>query len=249
MPEADRATDESGRSGFDGDHPGLSSKIAGWGLSVSGIAIVAIVVIAVLTEVGVGLGEVPPLADDFRQRAIDVFESHEEWYLLYGRWEDLSVAAAFAGLLLAVPFLKGTERFRHVLVAGSGIAVVGEVIDLSQLIGIDVARFALDNDHAADFVAGNMYRIGINHTAASVWVAGLLIVGAGMLLTARDARSRGWWQTISALFGVSLIFTGLADLSYHTPLLEVAEYATAALALIWIVAAFKRLPSSVQVRD
>lgn len=204
------------------------------------------VAIAALSDIGVGLSDPPPLADDLSERAIDTFEGLEEWYLLYGRWEDLAVATAFAGLLLATPFVRGTDRARHALVAGASIGVISEVIDLSQLIGIDVARFALENDHMTDFAVGNMYRIGINHTAAFLWAASLLIIGMGMLMTAQDAASRGWWQRISALFGVSLIVTGLSDISYNTQVFEVAEYLTAGLALAWIVAAHKRASGTIQ---
>lgn len=221
-------------------------NVARWSLAVSGIAVVALVVIVALGDIGVGLSEPPPLADDFRQRAIDYFEGVEEWYLRYGRWEDLAVAAAFAGLLVAVPFVKGTAWSRHALVVGAGIGVMSEVIDLSQLIGIDVARFALDNDHVADFAVGNMYRIGINHTAAFLWAAALFVTGIGMLVTARDARPGSGWQRISALFGISLIVTALADISYNTQVIEVAEYATAGLALAWIMAAYKRASVGIQ---
>lgn len=209
----------------------------------------AIVVIALLGDIGVGLSDPPPLADDLSERAIDFFEAHEEWYFLYGRWEDLAIAIAFAGLLLAAPFVKDTTGSRHALMAGSTVVVVGEVIDLSQLIGINVASFALENDQMTDFAVGNMYRIGINHTAAFVSVAGLIIAGVGLLLTARDARSGGWWRPVSGLFGISLIVAALADLSSNAQLLEVAEYTAAALALAWILAAYKRATGRIQTSE
>lgn len=222
----------------------LEMNIGRWGLAVSEIAIVVAVVVGVLSDLGAGLSEPPPLADDLRQRAIDLFETHEEWYLVYGRWEDLAVAVGFAGLIVAAPFVEGAFRARHVLVAGAAIAVVGDVIDLSQLVGIDVARLALDNDQMSDFVAGNMYRFGIDRTSTLIWVAGLLITGIGMLIVSRDTSS-GVWRALSGLFGVSLIVTGLADISGNLKFFELAQYATAALGLAWIVAAFQRTSSTV----
>ena len=94
-------------------------------------AIVAVVVIAVLEEFGVGYSELGPEPEDLTQRIIYWAEVHEEGYLLYGRWVDLLTGLAAVGLLVAAPFLKSVGRARHLLVAGASIAVVGDAIDLS----------------------------------------------------------------------------------------------------------------------
>lgn len=228
-----------------GRHTSIEMNLGRWGLVVSVAAICVAVVLGVLGDLGVGVSEPPPLADDLGQRAIDSFEAHEERYLAYGRWEDLAVGAAFAGLIVALPFVEGAARARHVLVAGAAIAVVGDVIDLSQLAAIDVGRFALDNDQMSDLIAGNVYRFGINRTSTYVWVGGLLLTGAGMLIVARDAASRVW-KAACGLFGVSLIVTGLADISGDPRFFQIAQYATAVLGLAWIAGAFPRTSSTVR---
>lgn len=214
------------------------------GLGLSTAAILVAVVVGVLAELGVGLSDPPPPSEDLQQQIINVFESQEEGYILYGRWEDLAVAVAFAGLILAVPFVKGVARARHVLVAGAAVAVVGDVIDVSKLVGIDVARFALDNDLMADFTAANMYQFGVDRTSTYVWVAGLIITGFGMLILSRDASGNGW-RAVTGVFGLSLIVTGLADISGNAQFFEIAQYTMAAVALVWIAFAFSRTSSRV----
>ncbi len=215
-------------------------KIGRWSLVASGIALIAVVVLAIASDLGLGLGDPPPVGDNLQQQAIDSFESHEESYLAYGRWANLALAAAFGGLMVAVPFVPVLRNARHLLIAGSGIAVIGQAIDLSQLIGIDVARFALDNNHMSDFAVGNMYQIGINQTASFVWVAGLFITGIGMLVASRDTSPDRRWRAVTRVFGVVLIATGLAEISSQLQFLQIAQYATAAWALAWIVATLKR---------
>ncbi len=208
-------------------------------LVVSAAAVVAAVVIGILDEFGVGISDPGPLSENLPQQIIDVALAHEEWYLLYGRWNDLLVAIAFAGFLIATPFVEGVKRARHVLVAGAAIAVVGDVIDLSQLVGIDLARWALDNDLLADFTAANTFRFAINTTSTFVWVAGLIITGIGMLILSKDGTGTRW-KTTSTVFGVALIATGLADLSGNGQVFEIAQYAMALIALIWIAFAIRR---------
>jgi hypothetical protein len=215
-----------------------------WGLGIAAAGIAAAVVLGVLDDVGVGVSEPPPPSEDLQQRIIDVFETHEEWYLLYGRWGDLTVALAFAGLLVAIPFVEGVARARHVLVAGASIAVVGDLVDVSQLVGIEVARFGLDNDLMANFTAGNIFRFGIDRTSTYIWVGGLIITGVGMLILSRES-SGVRWKTVSGLLGVSLIVTGLADISGNGQFFEIAQYAMGALALAWIVYAFPRTATAI----
>lgn len=220
--------------------PGRRVTLARGSLVVSMLAIAVVVVIGVLDGFGVGLGDPGPVADDLSQQIIDVAVAHEDWYLRYGRWEDLSVAIAFVGLLVAIPFVRGTHRGRHLLIAGAAVAIVGDAIDLSQLVGIDLARWTLENGLTTDFTAANTYRFAINGTASYVWAAGLFLTAIGMLVVAKDARELRW-KLISALFGVSLLATGVADLSGNLFWLDIAGYGLAVLALVWIVLALGRI--------
>lgn len=70
--------------------------------------------------------------------------------------------------------------------------------------GIEVARFGLDNDLMADFTSGNIYRWGINRTSTYIWVGGLIITGIGMLILSKETTGVGW-KTVSGLLGISLI--------------------------------------------
>ena len=220
--------------------PGRRITLARGSLAVSILAIAVVVVIGVLDAFGVGLADPGPVAKDLPQQIIDVAVTHEEWYLRYGRWEDLAVGLAFTGLLVAMPFVKGTHRARHLLMAGAAIAIVGDAIDLSQLVGIDLARWTLENGLSTDFTAANTYRFAINGTASYVWAAGLFLTAIGILVVANDAREFRW-KLISALFGIALLATGVADLSGNLLWLDIAGYVLAVLAVVWIVSALGRL--------
>lgn len=216
------------------------NALARGALFVTIFAIAVIVAIGVLDGLDVGLSDPRPVADEISQQIIDVAVAHEEWYLMYGRWENLAVAVAFAGLLVAVPFVRGTHRSRHLLMAGATIAIVAEMIDLSQLVGIDLVRFTLENNLTTDFTAANTYRFAINGTAVFVLAGGLFITAVGMFVVAIDGREPRW-KAISALFGISLLATLAADLSGSLVWLDIATYALAILALSWMVLAMARL--------
>lgn len=218
-----------------------------WGLAISLIAVVVAVVSGLLGDLGVGLTEAPPPADDLEQRVIDLVESHEERYLAYGRWEDLATAVAFAGLMVAAPFIEGTVRARHIITTGAAIAVVADVVDISQLVGIEVSGAALEGGHMTDFAVGNMYRIGVDRTSLLLWIAGVVITGVGMLVVARDAPSRTW-SVLSGLFGLSLAVVGMTGVVGSPASFEIAQYAMGAVGLVWVIAAFPRTTSTVPGR-
>jgi len=209
-------------------------------LFVTIFAIAVVVVIGVLDAFDVGLSDPGPVANEIPQQIIDVAVAHEEWYLRYGRWENLAVAVAFAGLLVAIPFVRGTHRSRHLVIAGAAIAIVAEMIDLSQLVGIDLARWTLENGLTTDFTAANTYRFAINETAVYVLAAGLFLTAVGMFVIANDAREPRW-KVLSALFGISLLATGVADRVGNLLWLDIATYVLAAVAVVWIVSALGRL--------
>ena len=212
------------------------------------VAIVVVVVIAILEEFGVGYSELGPEPEELTERIIYWAEVHEEGYLLYGRWIDLLVGLAFLGLLVAAPFLERVGRARHLLVAGAAIAVVGDAIDLSQLVGIDVARWALENNLMADFTAGNTFRWAINTTSTYVWVTGLLILAVGMLILTKDSKGK-LWRTITGVFAVSLAATALTDVSGNSVLFELTQYAMAAVGLTWMIIATKHLNETQQTGE
>lgn len=209
-------------------------------LFVTTLAICVVVLIRVLNAFGVGLGDPGPVANDLPQQIIDAAVANADWYLMYGRWEALAVAVAFAGLLVAVPFVKGTRRSKHLLITGAAIAIVAEMIDLSQLVGINLARWTLANGLATDFTAANTYRFAINGTAVYVLAAGLFLTAIGVFVVAKDAPEPRW-KVLSALFGISLVATGAADLSGSLFWLDIASYALAAVALAWVASALGRL--------
>ncbi|HLU32191.1 MAG TPA: hypothetical protein VK088_10545 [Acidimicrobiia bacterium] len=219
---------------------GRSSRLGQGALALSVVAIAVSIVIGILEQLGVGLGEPGAVAPGLSQQIIDVAVTHEDWYLRYGRWIDLTSAVAFAGILVAIPFVRGTRRALHVLIAGGTLAIAGEVIDLSQLGGIDLARWTLESGLAADFTAANTYRYAINGTASFVWSAGLFLTSVGIFIVANDADDRRW-KALNALFAVSLLGTGVADLSGSLLWLDIVSYAMAALALVWITLALGRL--------
>lgn len=51
---------------------------------------------------------------------------------------------------------------------------------------------ALDNNLAADFAAGNVFRFAINTTSTYTWVAGVILVGVGLLIVSVDAEDKTW---------------------------------------------------------
>ena len=115
-------------------------------LMVVVLAVVALLGVGVLEKIGVGLSDRGPYSEDVYQQIAELSVEHEEWYLAYGRWFDLLTAIAFTALLVAVPFVMHVARAKHVLVTGAAVAALGDVIDLSQLVGIDEARWALATD-------------------------------------------------------------------------------------------------------
>lgn len=171
------------------------------------VAFVAAFGFGALGTFGVGLDEPPPRSDDISQRIIDGFEEYEAWYLQWGRWEDLALAVGFAGLLVAAPFLPGASRGKHVLVAGAGFAALGELIDLSKLAALEVGRIGLDTGLEAEFSSGNTFRYAIDTTSIYVWVAGLLLLGIGLLVAGKDSDQSRWRNLTYLLGGAVLAWT------------------------------------------
>lgn len=145
--------------------------------------------------------------------------------------------------------LPDMTRAKPVLVAGAGIAVVGEMIDLSKLVGIDVGRPALDNNLAADFAAGNVFRFAINTTSTYTWVAGVILVGVGLLIVSVDAEDKTWGKA-SAMLGVAFAAMALTDINVFGTggAFWVVSLITLVVAFYWVVVALRvtgRSPESV----
>lgn len=219
-------------------------------LQLALVLLVAMAVLTVFANIGLGVEEPPPLPDDISDRIVRNFEAVEDSYLMWGRWVDLTSALLFALLLVAAPMLPGVTRAKHVLVAGTAIAVVGEMIDLSKLVGLDVGRTALDNNLAADFAAGNIFRFAINTTSTYTWVAGVILVGVGLLIVSVDAADRTWGKA-SAMLGVAFAAMALTDINVFGTggAFSVVSLITLAVAFYWIIVALRviaRTPESMK---
>lgn len=214
------------------------------------LALVLLVTTAVLTvfeNAGVGVEEPPPLPDDISDRIVRNFEAAEASYLMWGRWVDLSSALLFSVLLVAAPMLPGVIRAKHLLVSGAAIAVVGEMIDLSKLVGFDVARTALDNDLAADFAAGNAFRFAVNTTSTYTWVAGVVLVGVGLLMVSVDTEHKEWGRA-SAMLGVAFAAMALTDINIFGTggAFWVVSLVALVLGFYWILVALRVTETSLE---
>ena len=212
-------------------------------LQLGGIVVVATLTVGLLSAFGVGLSEPPPATDDIPQGLVESFEFEAEEYLLWGRWLDLGTALAFLSLLVAAPFLPGAGRAKYLLVAGAGIAVVGDLIDLSQLVGIGIAEFSLDNGLTADFTAGNVFRIAINTTSSFVWVGGLVVTALGMLILAGDAEDRSWGRD-SASLAAALFAVAATDILASPEVFQVTSWIFAVVVLYWFLKAIRQIDRS-----
>lgn len=197
-------------------------------------------VFGALASFDVGLKDPAPVSDDVAQRLVDFFETTEAEYLLYGRWNDLAWALGFAGLLVAVPFLPSVSRAKHLLVSGAVLAIAGDMIDLSKLAGIQIARFGLDRGLEASFTGGNAFRTAINTTSTYVWVAGLFIFAMGLAVLASDSSDRRW-STSSYLYAGTLIAVGFTGLWAQTPYPEAATTTATIAVIVWGLAAVRHI--------
>jgi hypothetical protein len=200
------------------------------------VCFVAALVFGALGTFGVGLSEPPPRSEDISERIVNNFETYEEDYLLWGRWIDLGWALGFAGLLIAAPFLPRVDRARHMLVAGAALAVAGDLIDLSKLAGIEIARIGLDNDLADNFAAGNVFRSAINATSTYVWITGLFLFAVGLLVLARDSTDRRW-RGLSYVLAGSLVAVGITGPWTGSPFPEAATTLFTVALVLWGVKA------------
>ena len=212
-------------------------------LAVAAIAIVGLLAIGVADEFRQASIELGPYPEDLYESFVQYASEVEESYLTYGHWHDFLVASTFAALLVAFPFVRGTDRAKHLLVAGAAIAVVGDAIDLSQMGAIDWARWAASADMQGSFLAADTFRFSINQTSTFVWIAGLFLIAVGLLILARDAQSR-ILAMASVAFATVLAATGLLDIFGPGWAFDLAMWMLAVVALPWIVVAWSNVDDS-----
>ncbi len=210
-----------------------------WMLRFGVFVVLTTLVLGVLASLGVGLSEAAP-ADDVAGGLVENFRVEAEAYLVWGRWIDLGTALAFITLLAVAPFVRGAHRAKPYLIAGAAIAVVGDLIDLSQLAGIQVAQFSLDNGLATDFTAGNVFRFAIDSTSTYVWVGGLFIVGIGLFVLAADSEDLPWARQ-SAMLGAALWATAATDIWASREVFTIVSWALALVVIAWFALAHRHL--------
>jgi hypothetical protein len=158
-------------------------------LQVALLALVATMVLTVLWNIGLGVGE--PLWNT----GLDVggeptLGETIVSYLWWGRWADLATLLLFAALLIVAPFLPGTRRAVHSVVAGAVIALVGDLIDLSNLASPDAGRGLTPDGLVAHFTASRVFGLSTDPTSMYTWAAGFMLMGIGLLILSADAEER-----------------------------------------------------------
>jgi hypothetical protein len=161
-------------------------------LQLALLALVATVVLTVVWNIAIGVGE-PTLGGIIAS------------YLLWGRWVDFATLVLFAAILIAAPFLPGTRRAGHIIVTGAAIAMVGDLINISNLAGADAGRLLGPDELAAAFSAGRVLGFSTDPTSMFTWVTGMILIAIGLLILSMDAQDRKWGRASGALgvaFGV-----------------------------------------------
>lgn len=208
------------------------------------VVLVATIAVGVLNALEVGL-DLPVFDPDapVAERILTNFQIARDTYLTWGVWVDVGTMLVFGAVLVAAPSLPAVGRSVHLLVVGAAIAVVGELIDISQLVGIEVADFALENDLASDFAAGNIYRFAVNTTSTYVWAGGVALTGFSAMVYATDAP-RGALARASAMLGVALLAVAATDVWASGELFQIVSWIASAIAAYWFVVAIRSQPTT-----
>ena len=165
-------------------------------------ALAAKLVFSVLWNIRLGVDEPTPGS---------IFSSYVEW----GRWAEAATVLLMAALLVAAPLLPRARRAAHVIVSGALIAMVVDLIDLSQFPGPDVLDLYDVNAVPTDLVAGRAFQFTMQAAPTYVWAAGILLVGVGMFILAVDAENRTWSRA-SLILGIALSVVALTDINVET---------------------------------
>lgn len=198
-------------------------------------ALVATAVVLVLTVLwNVGLGVWDTGIGSGELTAGDVLSS----YLLWGRWANLATLLLFAALLLVAPLLPGGRRAGHVLIAGAGIALVGDLVTLSGV--SDVSGLVFSNQLPTEFVAGRVIQFSAEAAPNYVWGAGVILMGVGLLVLAVDAENKEWTRT-SAVLGVAFGAMGLTDMGVFgtKDIAWIVALATTTFIFYWLLVALR----------
>jgi len=196
-------------------------------LQLALLALAATVVLTVIWNIAIGVGE-PTLGGIIAS------------YLLWGRWADFATLLLFAAILIAAPFLPGTRRAGHIIVAGAAIAMVGDLIDLSNLAGANAGRLLTPDELTAAFSASRVLGFSTDPTSMFTWVTGIILMGIGLLILSMDAEDRKWGRASGALgiaFGV-MAATGMNAFG-AAGTFWIASSIAMAICLYWLLVALR----------
>lgn len=175
------------------------------------LGVVAAMVLTVLWNIGLGVGETlwNTGSDVGGPRPGEMIAS----YLRWGRWADLATVVLFAALLIVAPFLSGTRRAGHIVVAGAAVALVGDLIDLSTLASPGAVLGLTPEELAATFTAGRNFGFSTDPTSMDIWAVGILLLAVGFFLLSADADDRRWSRA-SAMLGVAFGVMALTGINF-----------------------------------
>ncbi|MEX2623276.1 MAG: hypothetical protein WD651_06090 [Acidimicrobiia bacterium] len=208
-------------------------------LQVALLALVATMVLTVLWNIGLGVGERlwnTGLNVGGEPTIGQTIVSYFRW----GRWADLATLLLFAALLIVTPFLPGTRRAGHIVVAGAAIAVVGDLIDLSNLSSPDAGRGLTPDALVAEFTAGRVFGFSTDPTSMYTWAAGIILMGIGLLILSVDAEDRKW-SRVSVVLGIAfgvMALTGINVLGTGG-IFWLASWIAMGACLYWLLVALK----------
>lgn len=194
-------------------------------LQLALLALVATVVLTVLWNDAIGGGDLGSIIAG---------------YLWWGRWADLASLLLFAAILIAAPFLPGAGRAGHVIVAGAAVAIVGDLIDLSNLADPGAGSLLSSNELATAFTAGRVHGFSTEPTSMFIWAAGVVLMGVGLLILSMDADDRTWGRASGALgiaFGV-MASTGINVLG-SVAIFWVASWVAMGICFYWLLVALR----------
>jgi hypothetical protein len=175
------------------------------------LALVTTTVLTVLWNIGLGVGE-PLWNTGLNAGGEPTLGETIVSYLRWGRWADVATLLLFAALLIVAPFLPGTRRAGHIVVAGAAIALVGDLIDLSNLAGPDAGSGLTPDGLAAVFTAGRVFGFSTDPTSIYTWAAGIMLMGIGLLILSVDAEDRKW-SRVSGVLGLAFAVMALTGIN------------------------------------
>jgi hypothetical protein len=191
-------------------------------LQVALVALVAAAVLTIFWNIGLGIEEPSPGT---------VFMSYVRW----GRWAEVAMIVLFASLLVVAPLLPRAKRAAHVIVSGVVIAIIGDLIDLSEFPGPGLIDLFSANAIPIDFVAGRAFQFSTQSSPNYVWAAGILLVGVGMFILSVDAEDRTWSRA-SLILGIAFSLVALTDINVDTAVASwIASWIAMGILFNWLL--------------